>query len=230
MEQVHSFWFGSTLSPLECSCYRSWTKQGYQHNLWTYGDVGEIPEGTVRRDAAQVLPADRIFQYQAGSYGLGSYSGFSNFFRYRLLGEVGGIWADSDMYCLRPLPDQDYLFVQECEKVATCLFRVPPQSALLRSCWDFCDAADVTKLQWAQSGPFLLSREILRHQLTAAVQPSALFLPVMWPQASRLAESPALDLVECYTVHFWHEQLRQQGVDKQKRYPGSTFDQLIYGS
>jgi hypothetical protein len=58
-----------------------------------------VPEGIELIDAAQTLPRSRIFHHQK----TGSIAAFADWFRYRVLYDQGGIWADTDVVCLKPL-------------------------------------------------------------------------------------------------------------------------------
>ena len=229
MTVVHSLWHGPPLSALEIACFRSWTAQGYKHQLWTYDSgISGVPPGTCVRNAAEVLDPSWIFSYQAGDFGVGSFSGFSNFFRYKALLEFGVIWAEADMYCLKSLPLQPYLFVSEGTTTATCVFAVPPASQVMRECWEACQQMDVKTLRWAQSGPFLLHEKIIQCNLEQHIQPPHKYLPVLWKQAGRLMSAPELDLSGCYGVHFWHQQLIEQGFEPDGHYSGSTHERLIH--
>jgi len=223
---VHSLWIGKQLSPLEIACYRSWAQQGYRHHLWVYDPPEGIPGSSRVCDASQILPAERIFRYRS-HYGKGSVSGFSNFFRYKLLWEQGGIWADSDVYCLRPLPGSPYLLVREADQVASCLLRAPAGSELMRACWHFCNHSDTASLRWAQTGPQLLTRKIRHLKLQRYLYEESAFLPVLWTEVHKLMRTPELDLQDCYTVHFWNQQLAEEGFDKEAHWPGSTYQRLI---
>lgn len=225
---VHSLWIGPELSALENSCFKSWSEQGYEHWLWCYDTPTNVPNSTVVKPAEAILPASSVFRYQAGNFGLGSFSGFSNFFRYKALLEHGGVWADADMYCLKPLPHHDNLFLREQEKVATCLFAVQPGSPVMAECWDRCSRLDTSKLQWAQSGPMLLVDVLRKQNLLGNLRPEREFLPVMWQDVARLMCPPVIPLKNCYGVHFWHQQMHESGYDKSKHYPGSTFERLVH--
>jgi len=50
-------------------------------------------------DGNQIIPEHEAFTYKNGP-GSGSYSAFSNLFRYKLLAQKGGWWIDMDMVCL----------------------------------------------------------------------------------------------------------------------------------
>jgi hypothetical protein len=62
-------------------------------HLYAYDEIFAVPLGTKVLDARLVLFVDRIFRDRNGSY-----SGFSNFFRYKLLLDVGGWWVDLDLH------------------------------------------------------------------------------------------------------------------------------------
>src|SRR5664280_1029416 len=64
-----------------------------RYHLYAYDEIFAVPLGTKVLDARLVLFVDRIFRDRNGSY-----SGFSNFFRYKLLLDVGGWWVDLDLH------------------------------------------------------------------------------------------------------------------------------------
>jgi len=85
----------------------SFLLNGHDYHLYIYDHVKNIPAGTVIRDANEVLPAARIFQYKHRP----SYAGFANLFRYKLLFERGGWWVDTDTICLKAFDFHDeYVF------------------------------------------------------------------------------------------------------------------------
>ena len=96
--QVQSLWIGGDLSTMERLSAQSFIKQGEEYHLYTYGDVGNIPPGVVVCDANEILDESEIFTYKNGSY-----SAFSNLFRFTLLEKCGGYWADTDLICVRSL-------------------------------------------------------------------------------------------------------------------------------
>src|SRR5262245_44909746 len=99
MTLVQSMWIGPTLPALQQLCIRSFLAHGHTYHLYTFEDVAGIPDGTVVCDASTILPEQSIFRYQEG-FGKGSYSAFSNLFRYKLILERGGWWVDTDIACL----------------------------------------------------------------------------------------------------------------------------------
>ncbi len=95
---IQGLWIGSELSVMEQLSIASFLRSGHEYHLYVYGEMKNVPRGCVIRDASEILPAERIFQYPQYP----SYAGFANFFRYKLLLERGGWWADTDVICLQP--------------------------------------------------------------------------------------------------------------------------------
>src|SRR5215213_329764 len=107
MDLLQTLWIGPRLSAMEQLSIQSFLRHGHELHLYTYGDVEGVPRGTVLRDANEILPRERIFVYRD----FPSVSGFSNFFRYKLLLERGGWWVDADMVCVRPFDfDSPHVF------------------------------------------------------------------------------------------------------------------------
>jgi Alpha 1,4-glycosyltransferase conserved region/Glycosyltransferase sugar-binding region containing DXD motif len=97
------FWHGSLLSRVERLALSSFVANGHPVELHVYDPQPAVPRGICVADACQVLPRSALFQHRrTGSLGL-----FADWFRYRLLQSRGGIWADTDVVCLRPLDYQD---------------------------------------------------------------------------------------------------------------------------
>ena len=129
---------------------QTWTKR-----TWNY--CGDTP-GTVIKDASEILPASRIFQYKH----FATYAGFANFFRYKLLLERGGWWVDTDTICLKPFDfPEPQVFATEVfrgEAVVTSgIIKAPVGSAAMAYAWDVCQAKDPEKLVWGETGSVLLS-------------------------------------------------------------------------
>src|SRR3982751_587646 len=100
-EPIQMLWIGPRLSAMERLSIASFLAHGHPVRLYTYGDVDAIPAGVDHRDGREVLPAASVFTYADG-FGKGSYAGFANMFRYKLLLDHGGIWCDTDVVCLKP--------------------------------------------------------------------------------------------------------------------------------
>src|ERR1043165_5401661 len=107
---IQGLWIGPELSVMEQLSIVSFLRNGHDYHLYTYAELPNVPAGALIKDANAILPSSQIFQYKDRP----SYAGFSNHFRYKLLFEHGGWWADSDVVCLRPFDFADeYVFSSE---------------------------------------------------------------------------------------------------------------------
>lgn len=100
---VRTLWHGSALSIFEELSLRSFLKCGHEVEVYSYQDLA-LPQGVRLCDANTVLPASDVFSYNSG-LAKGSFAAFSNLFRFKMLYQKGGIWADSDVLCLKSLAD-----------------------------------------------------------------------------------------------------------------------------
>lgn len=133
---ICSFWHGR-LTYLERVCIASFIEKGHEFTLYAYEDVGEVPKGCALADASRIVPREKLFFYK----GSRTPAVFADLFRLELMAASAGIWADCDVYCLRPFPDpKPYLFGIETEPgwsnlwragVNNAVFYAPPHSALI---------------------------------------------------------------------------------------------------
>jgi len=87
---IKALWIGESLSVIEQLALCSFLYHGHRVELFIYDDVANIPDGVIVRDGNEILGADKIFVYRKGQ----SYSGFANWFRYRMLHDEGGVRID----------------------------------------------------------------------------------------------------------------------------------------
>lgn len=107
MVPVNGLWLGSSLSRLEKLSILSFLRKGHPYRLWCYEPVEGIPAGVEVRDANEILPQSRVFYcHKFGPRQ--QVQGFSDLFRYKLLHDHGGWWADLDITLLEQLPVAEY--------------------------------------------------------------------------------------------------------------------------
>ena len=234
---VQGMWIGTELSIMEQLSIQSFLKNNHEYHLYVYGDVKNIPDGAVIRDANRILPASRIFTYQNGD-GRGSYAGFANFFRYRLLRIEGGWWADTDVICLKPLRfDGNNVFASEWKDASQTsviassgTIKTTKESLFSIFCDEFCQRQDTQSLQWGITGPKLVQKAIDVLDLRANLQPPAVFSPVVYSNVRDIV-SDAVDmdakLANSFAIHLWQEMWRRNGIDKNAVYPkGCLYEKL----
>jgi hypothetical protein len=230
-DRIQGLWVGRRLSTMERLSIASFLHHGHEYHLFAYDNVEGLPSGAILSDANAILPASMIFQYREHP----SYAGFSNYFRYKLLLERGGWWADTDVVCLRPFQfEEPYVFASEMkpdgDAVATSgVIKAPAGSEAMAYAWGRCLERDPQGLIWGETGPRLVGQTIARFGLERYVQPARTFSPVNcfdWkcliePGVSWPFDDPTR------AVHLWNELWRRDGVDKEGDFPPDCLYQRL---
>jgi mannosyltransferase OCH1-like enzyme len=229
-EVIQGLWIGPELSVMEQLSIASFLENGHEYDLYVYDGVTNVPARAMVRDANEILPASRIFQYKHQA----SYAGFANFFRYKLLLERGGWWVDTDVICLKPFDFADeYVFASELdgetEVIASGVIKVPPDSSVMAYAWHMCDRKDPQQLKWGETGPRLMTEAVRRFSLEHYKKPYHYFSPVGYFDWRRVLDPEADGLVygDSYSIHLWNEMWRAAGQDKNAKYdPNCLYEQL----
>jgi hypothetical protein len=208
----------------------SFMAHGHEYHLYVYDAVGGVPPGVVLRDANEILPASMIFQYAHSK----SYAGFANHFRYRLLFDKGGWWADTDLVCLKPFafPDE-YVFSSEEHQGAPFInngvMKAPAGNELLAHLCGVCRAKDPEQLLWGETGPKLLNEAVRQFGLERHVQPPAAFCPFGYLEWEAALDPDARHAFgeATHAVHLWNEMWRRAGRDKNApHHPDCLYERL----
>lgn len=245
MTPCNTLWIGPALSRLERACLRSVMRAGHPLALYCYDEPAGIPEGVEVRDAATIVPRERIIRHSSGSVSL-----FSNLFRYELQRREAGIWIDSDVYLLGPITDdRPFLFGYEDDgSLNTAVLRLPPDSPLLSRLIRIFDEDSVptwmppryrltawwrlrtqgrsglSQMPWGVTGPRALTALAIEEGLTHWALPSDIFYPLHYSEARRILD-PAVSLTDITTsdsvaVHLWNENIKDY---KDKPAPPGSF-------
>jgi len=224
---VQGMWVGSRLSIMEQLSIASFLRNGHEYHLYAYNDLANVPAGTVIKDANQILPASAIFQYKNRP----SYAGFADVFRFKLLYERGGWWADSDMVCLRPFEfAEDYVVNTELnsgQQITSCqVIKAPAGSEAIAYACRVCQTKDPRKIKWGDIGPKLMGDVVEKFQLGKYQKPYYIFCPISeWHKF--LKPYVAAIHPESYAVHLWNEGWRLANQDKDSSYhPDCIYEQL----
>jgi Glycosyltransferase sugar-binding region containing DXD motif/Alpha 1,4-glycosyltransferase conserved region len=227
---IQGLWIGPELSVMEQMSIGSFLLHEHEYHLYVYDEPKNVPAGTVVRDASEILPASRIFQYKH----FPTYAGFANFFRYKLLLERGGWWADTDTICLKPFDFlRPHVFATEIcngrEVVTSGIIKAPKGSPAMAYAWDVCQTKEPDKLGWGETGPRLMGEAVERFSLGKYREPSHVFCPVDYLNWRRVLEpdwNAALP-ERSHAIHLWNEKWRAAGQDKNSRYhPDCLYERL----
>lgn len=231
---VHLFWHGPALSRMEQLSLASFVANGHDTRLHVYQEPSGVPAGVEVVDAASTLPESSVFRYPNGSL-----AGFANWFRYSVLFEQGGIWADTDVVCLRPFdfPRSEVFAWQDEELVNVAVLGLPegdPLAAWMARCCEspnrilpyddirtiraklgrrFLEGNVRGNIKWGENGPKGFTRA-LRHfgRIDQALSPTV-FYPVHYREwkAPFVAGTPELSarIEHSHAIHLWNEMARR---------------------
>lgn len=237
-EVIQSLWIGNRLSTMEQLCVQSFLTLGYEFHLYAYETIANVPFGTRLCSAEEVIPAAEVFVYRHGS-DRGNPSAFSNLFRYKLLYERGGWWADLDAALLQPFNfAEEHVFGLERTPggqthVGTGLWKSPLGSPLVKYCYDVCQRVNRQELRWGQIGPQLMREAIAAVNVRPRLLDPPCFYPVNYWQIEQFTHpprhSPSPQLADdCYSVHLWNSQWRRRALDPDWQYdPECLYEKLI---
>ena len=217
---IQGLWIGPDLSVMEQLSIASFISNGHEYHLYVYDELKNIPERTVVKDASEILPASRIFQYKH----FPTYAGFANFFRYKLLLERGGWWIDTDTVCLKPFDfPEKHVFATEIsggeEVVTSGIIKAPIGSPVMAYAWEVCQTKEPERLVWGETGPRLMGEAVREFSLERFQKPHHVFCPLDYSDWHRVLEAEAEPKLDgAYAIHLWNERWRAAGQDKDEQY------------
>jgi Alpha 1,4-glycosyltransferase conserved region/Glycosyltransferase sugar-binding region containing DXD motif len=241
------FWHGPPLSRLERLCMASFVANGHPVDLYAYDEIEGVPAGVRIVDAASILSRDRMFWHRR----TGSIALFADWFRYRLLHERGGIWADTDVVCLQPLryAQPEIYAWQDAHEINNAILGLPaghPLAAWMQACCEdpnrvlpYDTLSDRfrkwrrralqgnrrERTRWGEYGPkgFTLAARHLGYA-SKALPPSE-FYPVAcenWGELFSVGPEPAW-LNTSHAVHLWNNMLsRERGFNKNAQFAADS--------
>lgn len=231
---VHGMWIGTQLSRIELLTMKSFLACGHEFYLWAYDDIEtELPEGVTVRDATEVIPREQVFSYKNYNkfgHGKGSYAGFSDIFRYKLLHMHGGWWVDMDITCFKPLDfEEPYVFRNHHElKVVGNVMKCPKGSELMKRCYD-----EAIEQVTEQNRDWHKPIEILNDNLSALELERYIkydmCYPDRWPVIKDFIRKRRTFNPDYYFIHWMNEEWRSRGLNKNRIKRKSTLGELMIG-
>jgi hypothetical protein len=228
----NALWIGEKLSKLELLTIHSFLSQGHRFRLWVYDKLETpLPDGVILANANEIIPKEKVFAYRnsnAYGHGKGSYAGFSDIFRYKLLYERGGWWTDMDITCLKNIyTDKPFFFRPHHElKVVGNVMKCPKRSDLMKRCYEEAIlAVDEDNVDWHKPIQ-ILNDNISKLKLEKYIS-GHLSNNDRWHETSRLVwyedELPENWLF----IHWQNEEWRSKSISKTDFYFQSTLATLL---
>ncbi len=228
----NALWIGRKLSNLELLTIHSFLSHGHQFRLWAYDQIETpLPDGVMLADANEIIPREKVFSYKNSNvygHGKGSYAGFSDIFRYKLLYERGGWWTDMDVTCLQKIyTDKPYFFRPHHElKVVGNVMRCPKGSDLMKRCFEEAmKAVDENNTDWHKPIQILndnISSLNLEKYITKQVSNNDL-----WDETNLFIWGEKEIPQNWLFIHWQNEEWRSKGVSKTDFYFQSTLATLL---
>lgn len=233
---IFMFWKGP-VSVYEQACMRSFVLQGFELLVFTYDLKTKFPEGVQGCDAREILPEEMSTAYTQGGQ-KSSLASFSNRFRYKLLSEAGGIWADADILCLKPPQDLQQLLVphahqlivarQDTQKINTAFMAAPVGHSLVQSLLQDVEQQGFVIEKWGMIGPDLLTKHVNQNPESTHIMAADTFYPIHYLEFAKLilpeytAECEQL-CKQSFGLHLWNEMFRNLGMPKNMLPPEGSF-------
>lgn len=248
LDVINAIWIGPKLGPLHAACLESFLRQGHEVLLHTFDAPNDVPSGVKLFDANRLMSRKDIVAHRA----TGSLSLASDIYRYRILRAGMGTYVDCDVYCLRPLPKQDYLFgLEDDQKTCNAVLKAPANSELVkrlnaaasdphyippwtsRSTRSFLKLRrtircpkPVSEMKWGTIGPLLLTYLIDKLGLQRHRLPIDAFYALHYSHTSLLFQ-PGLSLESLATPRSYGLHLAQSQHRSEHWKPSSPLAQIL---
>ncbi len=227
---VNGLWIQGNLSALELLTIQSFLDNGFSFQLWTYEpEIINYPARTIIKNANKIISFDKVFNYKnlnIHGHGKGSYAGFSDIFRYKLLYENGGIWTDMDITCLKKFNiEQDYFFRFHHKVGAVGNFmKCPKNSLIMKWCYELAiEKVDENNKDWMLP-IYILNDGITKFNLINYIQ--KISNNDSFPEVAKLLSSSNNISNEWKIIHWMNEEFRRLNISKEICLPNSTLQQL----
>ena len=223
-DSVHMLWVYGELTQLERICAKSFIKNGFSLNIWTYGKDNINIDGANIRDARNVLPESEIFLNQAGSY-----AGFSDLFRYCVLSLYGGLYSDTDVIAVRnfkEIPSGDFFVTERLsrdnpEKVTlngnVISYRNLRENSIIEKAKKYAYDFPKSEMRWGEIGPHLLTQLVNENSNNGfKIYPPNFANPLNHWDCPEIFISGKLNELpkDCFFVHLYNEMWRRKNIDK----------------
>lgn len=228
----NALWIGKSLSKLELLSIHSFLDKGLTFRLWVYDTLETaIPENVILADANQIIPREQVFAYKNSNkygHGKGSYAGFSDIFRYKLLYERGGWWTDMDLTCLKNIFTEQAYFFRPHHELAMVgnLMKCPKGSELMRMCYEEASAqVNANNTDWHKPIQ-ILNDNIQKLNLQNYIS-KKLSNHDTWEETSKYIWGVEKLPEDWLFIHWQNEEWRYKNVDRNNFYYASALAKLL---
>lgn len=255
--QIAQLWIGGNLSYMEQLCAVSFRDAGHHVKMYTYGDVGNIPDGIEIADAKEIMPLGNVIAHKR----TGSPAPQADKWRYNMLAKTDDqIWADTDAYCVKRFtsPNGHFHGWESKHHINNGVVGLPADSETLAGLIEFTSdeyaipdwfdegvksdmraqkeagtPVHVGEQSWGVWGPQALTHFLHKTGEQKYAMPIEALFPVSFKKR-RLMLKPNLDLSHYITdntrsIHFWGRRMRMRIIEAEggEPHPDSLIGKLI---
>lgn len=230
LAKIHAVWIGNHLGRVHAACLRSFVLHGHSVTLHVYQTPNDVPSGVQLADANKLLPESEVVAHSK----TGNLAIFSDFLRYEVLAQGLGLYVDCDVYCVRPIEDDEYILSWETyNSINGAVLKLPVECPVLaelralrgkkrflppwfrgdrRAYYAFLQLLGLKRrlqdLPWGSVGPHALTWYMNQYDLLTKVRPCDVFYPNSVSQFSLLFDN-GVDMKDIVTprtlaVHLWY--------------------------
>lgn len=236
------------LGPVHVACLRSFRRHGHHVILHAFDPPEDTPDDIKIFDASKLMRREEITIHRKTK----SLSLASDIYRYRMLREGMGMYVDCDVYCLRPFPDQKYVFGWESSNaISNAVLGAPHNSDLVKRLilaandrsfippwrskgtrrWLRIRKAvglpiPPANMPWGTFGPSLLTHLVRELGLTDNAMPIDALYPVHFGQTPLLLD-PGIKLEDLITPRSYAVHLANAMRKTNKAPEGSPLHQML---
>jgi len=218
---VNSLWISPVMGDLQILCLRSFLDKKIDFHLYTYNSISNLPAGVIIKDANEIIDASRIFKDIKNSYAT-----YSDWFRIKLLHEIGGWWVDCDTFCVKKFDiDAPYIFATESSiqnnerhfKICNAVIKMPSKSVfgdkVLAKIHSKLQSRNYIDIKWTELGAEILDEIIVEENLTKYIVRPEVFCPNDYQNYKQLAlkKSVPFDKIT-FGVHLWNQMWEQSNL------------------
>ncbi|MBN3584797.1 hypothetical protein JYB64_20565 [Algoriphagus aestuarii] len=211
---VKSLWISSEIDEMQIVCMNSFIELGHEFHLYTYGEIQNVPNGVIIKNANDIINEEFVFKDKFNSYAT-----FSDWFRIKLLYDLGGWWVDCDVLCLKKfISDWPYIFATEISKslsgeeypqICNAIIKMPKESKvgleILLAIGEKMKTINSKELFWTEIGAKIISEKILKFNLTDYVVSPEVFCPINYFNFKDLLKDSIAFSDDTYGVHLWNK-------------------------
>lgn len=211
---VNSLWISAKMDSMQVACIKSFLNLGHKFCLYTYNKISNAPAEAIIKDANEIIDESFVFKDLYNSYAT-----FSDWFRIKLLHDLGGWWVDCDLFCVKKFDfDTPYVFATERirdrngvqTQLCNAVIKMPKGSdigsAILRKASDKIETRTPQSLCWTEIGARLLCKEIINYNLEKHIVKPNVFCPIDFFNYTELIRQKTTQFEEItYGVHLWNK-------------------------